>query len=80
MLEFTGLRAYVSIHRNEDKRAAAYGVTLRLDDADYAVASVYMDEPTSVNEAVRRALSWITSMRRHDGELIAVYGKEAAFQ
>jgi hypothetical protein len=79
-MKFNGLRAYVSVHRNADKQADAYGVTVRLDNFDYAICSAYLDEHTSINEAIRRALTWIASLRRKDGEGIAVYGHDAAFR
>jgi hypothetical protein len=57
------IRAVVALHSNKDRLIDAYGIAFR-DEANepYAIASVYLDEPLTVNNGLRAAIAKVAEM------------------
>ncbi|RED57175.1 hypothetical protein [Cohnella lupini] len=75
------ITATVTFHRNSDRHIDAYGISLHRDmRKTYAIASVFLDEPLGVNDAVRDAMATAAIISRDNTCDVLVIGSEKPFK
>lgn len=72
--------AFTSYLRDDNGKICAYGVSMYAEKEWCGLASVYLDEPVGVLEAVRRSISDAARLKPDGTTDIIAFGSEAAFQ